>query len=837
MAMRVRAFLLVLIALAAMPLGAQFDYGGGSSQPAWSSFKLNPKTRIKLDFHNASIDMVLSLFQKTSGVTIIKDPSLTGPITVTSAGPVSIGEAFNILNTVLGMKGYELKKEDNLLVVRQKQQRGGASGFGTMTPEQLTAMMGASNTQLKVYMIKYANASQVARVINDVFATTQNPLDQLQQLFGGGNAGGGFGGGAAGRPGVGGGQGNRGQGGNNPFAGNTGGGNRGQGRFGRGFGTTQAVVRASSDDFSNSVIVNAPTKEQGQVAELISQIDKQSEEPQKPKVFRLEYASADDLAPVVQNVLVSNAPRGRGGIGTQNVPIEQRFQQALRFGSAQSAFGQVVADARTNSLVVTATDENLEIIDKVIKELDQPVEYQASTFVFPLDNARADDIATLLNQAFGTRTGTNFGAQNRNTQGRTNQNQNLNQNRNNGNRNPGGGGLGNLGGNNLQNQVSSDGKELELALENPDVDAGELMTEVSVSQGGGFGQIFGQRRPNQQNSGQTTGRDAQGRLVNVKDLSGQVTTIPDQNTNSIIVVTTPENAELIKQILAQLDKIPEQVMIETVIVEATLDASSKLGVEWKFTQDKAFGQPNTTGSGSTDFGLGTTPPAQGFRYTLTGSDFSVFLNALKTDQKFEVLSTPRIFTSNNTQAQINISQSVPYVLSQREDANGNLTFNYAFQDVGIVLTVTPRITANGYVTMDVSQTANDLQGYTSFNAPIVNQRQAQTTVSVKDGETIILGGIIRNTVSSTVKKVPLLGDIPLLGNLFKSTDKSNVKTELLVFLTPRVVRDPADAQKLKEEQQKQLTDKTQKTIEKALPKPPVKKQDPPKKDKDGGQNR
>lgn len=118
--------------------------------------------------------------------------------------------------------------------------------------------------------------------------------------------------------------------------------------------------------------------------------------------------------------------------------------------------------------------------------------------------------------------------------------------------------------------------------------------------------------------------------------------------------------------------------------------------------------------------------------------------------------------------------------------------------------------------MEVLQTANDLQGFTDFNAPIVNQRQADTTVAVKDGETIILGGIIRSTVNSTVKKIPLLGDIPILGNLFRSTDKSKSKTELLVFLTPRVVRTPEDAAKLRQQQQQKFSPQTQDQLKKQI---------------------
>ena len=231
--------------------------------------------------------------------------------------------------------------------------------------------------------------------------------------------------------------------------------------------------------------------------------------------------------------------------------------------------------------------------------------------------------------------------------------------------------------------------------------------------------------------------------------------------------------------------------------------------------EKAFGDTGVTGTGAQGFGIGQAA-AQGFKYTLAGGSLTAFMNALKTDTKFNVLSTPKIFTSNNVQAEINISQRVPFVVSQREDANGNLTYNYDFEDVGIVLTVTPRSTSGGYVTMEVSQTANDLQGFTSFNAPSVNQRQAQTTVAVKDGETVVLGGIMRSTVSSTVKKVPLLGDIPILGNLFKSTDKTNSKTELMLFLTPRVVRNPDEASKLTDDEKKKLSKPTQDQLNKAI---------------------
>lgn len=766
----------------ALPLvaPAQFDFGGGSDNSSpWKSFKLNPKTRIKLDFKNANPDMIIGLMSKTSGVTIVKDPTLKTPLTISSAKPVSLNEAFQIFSSVLDLAGYNLQKQNTILIIRKKPDKAAQPAFDPAMLQGMAAAGGDSGgdrSELKVYEIKYANATQVARVINDVYAPTA----------GGGNNGIQFGGGGRGRFGG---------GGAVSFA-IPGGGGGGQG--GRG-GRNAPNVKASADDYSNSVIVNAPTRQQSEVEDLIKQLDKQTSQPQQTHIYRLTYAAAADIAAAVQNVLVSNAPQGRGGLTTANIPFEQRFQQAARLGGSQAAFGTVVADSRTNSLVVTATEENLKIVEQVIEQLDQPVAVQNGVIVIPLQNARADLTAQVLNQALSGRNTGGTGVNN--NQNNRAQNNNGRLNNNNGNRVGGGGG-------------PRDPNAMQVNLEDPASESGPLATTVDVAQGFQiFGGGFGGGRGGQNNQQNQTSRDSQGRVVNSQSVVGQVQVIADPTTNSLIVVGSPENTELVRQIVDQIDKIPQQVMIETLIVEASLDSTDKLGVEWHFAQEKAFGN-NATGTGAVRF---PGSPAQGaagsgFTYTIAGRDFSAFINALKTDQKFQILSTPRIFTSNNTQAQINISQQVPYVLSQQTDTNGNVIFNYAFQDVGIVLTVTPRISANGIVTMDVVQTANDLQGFTSFNAPIINQREADTTVSVNDGETIVLGGIMRTTVNSTVNKIPLLGDIPILGNLFRSTTKEKEKTELLVFLTPHIVRNAEDAVKLREETTKKLSPASQKAV-------------------------
>lgn len=184
----------------ALPLvaPAQFDFGGGSDNSSpWKSFKLNPKTRIKLDFKNANPDMIIGLMSKTSGVTIVKDPTLKTPLTISSAKPVSLNEAFQIFSSVLDLAGYNLQKQNTILIIRKKPDKAAQPAFDPAMLQGMAAAGGDSGgdrSELKVYEIKYANATQVARVINDVYAPTA----------GGGNNGIQFGGGGRGRFGGGG---------------------------------------------------------------------------------------------------------------------------------------------------------------------------------------------------------------------------------------------------------------------------------------------------------------------------------------------------------------------------------------------------------------------------------------------------------------------------------------------------------------------------------------------------------------------------------------------------------------------------------------------------------
>jgi len=392
----------------------QFGGGGGDdlapATPAWELFKLNTKTRVKINFRNASPDAIIQTLSQASGLTIIRDATLTAGITLQSPNAVPLKDAFAMFNLALGMRNFEIKKDGSFLVIKPK--RAGFGGGGGLTGGTgLTfpgAPGGATQGILRTYALTFADATQVARVINEVFVPSQDSTASTNPFAG-------FGGGG---------------GGGNPFAGRFGGGAGGQ--FGaRGRANGNANVRASAETFSNSVIVNATSKDHEQVEKIIKSIDKQTDQPQQTRLFTPQYANVADLSNVVQSILVSNANSGRGGRATQQQGGGGGggFNPFRGFGGGGFGGGgnnqnnqNVAVETRTHTIVVTASEESLRIVEKTIKQLDRPTVYASSAFVLTLDNARADDVAQLLNQAFsGQRsTGNTTGRTGTGTENRTN---------------------------------------------------------------------------------------------------------------------------------------------------------------------------------------------------------------------------------------------------------------------------------------------------------------------------------------------------------------------------------------------------------------------------------
>lgn len=290
----------------------------------------------------------------------------------------------------------------------------------------------------------------------------------------------------------------------------------------------------------------------------------------------------------------------------------------------------------------------------------------------------------------------------------------------------------------------------------------------------------------------------------------------DPETRKLIVVTDDETNLQIKDVIHSLDQPRPQVLIKVVFLEVTHNNSSDVGVEGGYVKNIGGGNSasvlNSFGAsplGIASTGLvnnalgqniqsvGSTPPGAGL-YQILGSDFQVALRAIAQAGKAEILSRPSILARNNQPATISLGQQVPLVSNTRFDAVNGQINTVSYQNVGIILRVTPFITPDGLVEMIVSPETSQLADRSTWVpiskdalAPVINSRLADTVVVVPDGQTVIIGGLMETQVSVSESKIPLLGDIPWLGNAFKRKQKSNVKTELMIFLTPHIVAAPS----------------------------------------------
>ncbi|MCU0783552.1 MAG: hypothetical protein MUF81_05790 [Verrucomicrobia bacterium] len=289
---------------------------------------------------------------------------------------------------------------------------------------------------------------------------------------------------------------------------------------------------------------------------------------------------------------------------------------------------------------------------------------------------------------------------------------------------------------------------------------------------------------------------------------GQARITYDPETRSIIVVADEETAAHITNVISQLDRPTPQVLIKCVFMEATYSKGSDIGVKGAFkhtisgSKVGAFNTPaGMQNTASTAFDLATS----GGMYTMLGKDLEITIAALAQAGKTEILSRPSILARNNQQATIKIGQDVPLITGVNYDAFGNQRNTISYQSVGIILQVTPFITSDGMVEMIVAPEISSVSDSTvniasgsgtnsgsNVAAPIINVRSADTVVVVPDGQTVVIGGLMQTQKVNSENKVPILGDIPLLGLLFKHKTTSDEKKELLIFMTPHIVNRPTE---------------------------------------------
>ena len=291
----------------------------------------------------------------------------------------------------------------------------------------------------------------------------------------------------------------------------------------------------------------------------------------------------------------------------------------------------------------------------------------------------------------------------------------------------------------------------------------------------------------------------------------------DENTNSLVIVASPEAFDIIQDVITQLDIRRKQVFVEVVIMELasedTLDIGVGLHAGKPGESSLAYGalQMGTTtflGPSTADLvsGLAMGVFGDGISVTTDAGEvtvpaFGIALSALQANSSVNILSTPNVLTLDNEEAKIVVGRNIPFPTSQGRDSNNNPIVSYQREDVAITLKVTPQINESDYVTLElfqeVTEIEEDSQGLDVSSAGfITSKRSAETTVLVKDNQTIVIGGLMGATDTQVQTKIPVLGDLPLVGVLFRGQRKVSRKTNLLIFLTPHVINTPADLEEV-----------------------------------------
>lgn len=298
-------------------------------------------------------------------------------------------------------------------------------------------------------------------------------------------------------------------------------------------------------------------------------------------------------------------------------------------------------------------------------------------------------------------------------------------------------------------------------------------------------------------------RDEFGEAPNeVKRTSGSFNVIADESTNSLIVTGSPHYYKAVRDAMKQLDSTPLQVLVEASIMELTLTDDLQYGLEWFLDGSRS----NTSIASSLDFGasgIGAIQP--GFSYVLQrAGNVRAALNGLADDSRLKVLSSPSLMVLNNRTASILVGDEVPIPTRQ---AVSNIspeapTVNeIEYRNTGILLTVTPRVNSGGMVTMDISQEVSSVVDTVTsqIDAPTIQQRQINSTVSIRDGQSVVLGGLIRDQSSDRDAGIPFLKNIPGVGKLFSNTSTVAKRTELVVLITPRVIASEQDTDAITQE--------------------------------------
>lgn len=483
---------------------------------------------------------------------------------------------------------------------------------------------------------------------------------------------------------------------------------------------------------TNSLIVTDSASNIRRLIKIIQKLDKQGFE-KSVEVIPLQFAQATDVAEKILNIYSSN----------KKGSADNSFSYNIERGAEVST---VIPDTRTNSLIVTANRKGLSNVLDLIAELDKQIATemnQGRIHVRHLKHADAEEMSELLS--------------------------------------------------NLLNGTSSSKKKKSKS----DSSSSAIKSPTAVKPSGSS---------DSDSSSEKSSSSASAALGDNGLFSDDIRIVADTGTNSLVITANPSDYNSLQSVIEQLDIRRPQVFVEALIMEVNMNKELNVGVSGHGgaanSNGLAFGSSgsgtlapdlkNIAGAGGLVLGGlgkamnlgGLSIPAQGFLF-----------KAMQKNDSVNVLSAPNILTSDNKKAEIVVGNRVSVPTTSGQDTAGNPLRSFSTENVGLELHVTPQINDGDEVTLEIEQKIEDVEGSQEQIAKFglrTAQRKAKTTVIAQNGQTVVIGGLIKDKEVKGKQKVPLLGDIPIIGNLFKQTTSANEKINLMVFLTPTILRDPKD---------------------------------------------
>jgi len=590
-------------------------------------------------------------------------------------------------------------------------------------------------------------------------------------------------------------------------------------------GTTEErglFVTVSVQESNNSLVVVAPEGDMQAIAALVKRMDEAvTTKTQVVRIIRLNEASCENLVDTLDKAL-QGGPRGQAAAERIIRFVQEGDSADPGAGLLRRAEGlldefTLEPVPRINAVMLAASAEAIDVLQKIIEELDRPRKSLADVRVYPLKNADAAEMVELLEKLFqldqrsAARTSGDFaerevrlrltGAGPVATPVAA----------------PGGEEAGsslvplNITSDERTNTVlvsggPSDLDSVERLIFQLDADEREeRIQEIYAARNVEAGVIVKAVQDfYKQRSRQATETEG----ATLRELEQEVYVTGVEESSRILIDANPRYLDQIKEIITELDQPPAQVLIQVILAEIRLDESNEWGFESTLrdlhkapkeeTGSKRPGRADITSG--TDFSVrGRHGAVGGFSFDFTTEDLDFFLRALQTDGKLEILSRPQIQASDNMDAKIHVGEEVPILRESRITNDGQTVNSVTQEPVGIILAVKPQVNPDGFVKLLVEAEISSLSESTvqiseGTFAPVITKRILETTVTVKDGHTIIIGGLINTINTRQQRKVPILGDIPILGLLFRSEIIVKDRRELVIILTPCVSRTPKQLQ-------------------------------------------